>query len=126
MVTGQVLPNGPSNGTTHLPASAYADIASQALGADALVPAEISPGQRPFVGYDRERATYARLKPDLLIRAEGKYVVLVGDDLEGPVDTYEEALRVGWQRFGVGPLYVKQVQLEEQTVEANGDPSCQS
>ena len=58
--------------------------------------------------------------------ADGKYVVLVGDELEGPVDTYEEALRAGWQRFGLGPLYVKRLQSEDHTGGVTDDPSCPS
>jgi hypothetical protein len=98
----------------HLPLPAYVGIASLALRAEDLTPAETPPGERPFMGYDRERAAYARLRPELLDRAEGRYVVLVGDEIEGPVDTFEEALRAGWRRFGLGPLYVKQLLAEEQ------------
>jgi hypothetical protein len=110
----------------HLPWPAYAGIAALALPAEALAPVETPPGERPFVGYDRERAAYARLRPELLDRAEGRYVVLVGDEIEGPVDTFEEALRAGWRRFGLGPLYVRQIAAEEPAVEAAGDPSCPS
>ena len=49
--------------------------------------------RRPFVGYDRERATYERHKPDLLKTAEGQWVVIVGEDLVGPLESDEEALR---------------------------------
>jgi hypothetical protein len=97
-----------------------------ALRAEELAPAQAPPGERPFTGYDRERDAYARLRPALLKRAEWRFVVLVGDDIEGPVDTFEEALRAGWRRFGLGPLYVKQILAEEPTIEAVGDASCQS
>ena len=122
----QLLREGPTAAPVHLPSSAYADIASMALSAEALAPAVPPPGERPFLGYDRERAAYARLKPELVRHAWGKYVVLVGDDLEGPVDTYEAALQVGWHRFGLGPLYVKQVREEDQATETAGEFSCQS
>jgi hypothetical protein len=122
----QVLADGPSTTLAHLPLPAYADLASLALRAEALAPSETPQGQRPFVGYDRERSMYARLKPTLLRRAEGKYVVLVGEDLEGPVDTFEDALRAGWNRFGLGPLYVKQVLADEPTAEAIDNRSCRS
>src|SRR5205823_10797001 len=80
----------PISAPVHLPFPAYAEIASRALPAAALAPAKTPPGQRPFLGYDRERVAYARLQPGLLKTAEGKYVVLVGEDLEGPVDTFED------------------------------------
>lgn len=116
----------PLAASLHLPWPAYARIASLALRAEDLAPVETPSGVRPFVGYDHERAAYTRLRPELLERAEGRYVVLVGDEIEGPVDTFEEALSAGWRRFGLGPLYVKQIVAEEPAVEAVGDSSCQS
>jgi hypothetical protein len=69
--------------------------------------------RRPFAGFDRERATYERHKAELLRRAEGKYVVIVGDEVVGPLETDEEAERAGYARFGLGPLYIKQVLADE-------------
>ena len=58
----------------------------------------------PFAGFDRECETYARLKADLMGRAEGLYVVIQGEDVEGPVETYGDALRAGYRRLGsTGP-----------------------
>jgi uncharacterized protein (DUF433 family) len=84
---------------------------------------EVMPGgtsltRRSFRGYDRERETYERLKHELLTRAEGKYVVLVADAVEGPFESFPEARRAGYARFGPGPLYVKQVLAVEPVVEA--------
>ncbi len=77
-----------------------------------------APGQRrPFGGFDRERATYRRLKLDLLARVAGKYVVIVGDEFVGPLESHAEAERAGYERFGIGPLYVKHVVVEEPVVE---------
>ena len=77
-----------------------------------------APPRRPFTGFDRERETYERLKPELLARAEGRYVVVVGDAVAGPFETFGEARRVGYARFGSGPLYVKQVLAVDPVVEA--------
>lgn len=76
-----------------------------------------APARRPFVGFDRESAAYARLKPELLETAEGKYVAFVGDEMVGPMGAYDDALRAGYLKFGRGPLFVKQVRTEEQKVE---------
>jgi hypothetical protein len=65
------------------------------------------------VGFDRERATYERHKPELLRTAEGKWVVIVGDELVGPLESDEEAERAGYRRFGLGPQYIKQVLAQE-------------
>ena len=43
--------------------------------------------RRQFVGFDLEVATYVRLKPELLSSFKGKFVVIVGDEVEGPVET---------------------------------------
>jgi hypothetical protein len=69
--------------------------------------------RRPYLGFDRERATWERLKPELLRTAEGKFVVIVGDEIVGPLETDEDAERAGYARFGLGPLYIKQVLAEE-------------
>src|SRR4051812_9547280 len=68
---------------------------------------------RAFGGFDVERAAYEQLKPSLLAEAEGKFVVLVKRTWEGPFDTFEEAERAGYLRFGFGPLYIKRVAEEE-------------
>lgn len=117
---------GPPATPVHLPAPTVAAIAARALRAEDLAPAEAPPGQRPFVGFERERAAYARLEPALLARAAGQYVVLVGEEIEGPVDSFEDALRAGWRRFGLGPLYVQQVLAVGPVPAAAGDPSCRS
>ena len=77
--------------------------------------------ERPFTGFDRERATFARLKPDLLATIPGQFVVIVGDEVERPVATFGEAERAGYRRFGFGPLYIKQVLVEEPVGEISRD-----
>jgi hypothetical protein len=111
--------NSPGNAAgTSAGASADAGIGSDAAGAPG---ASTRSGSRPFTGFDRERAAYERLKLELLARAEGKYVVLVGEELEGPVDSFGDALRAGYRRFGRGPLYVKRVHSVESVVEVSRD-----
>ena len=73
--------------------------------------------RRPFTGFDLERVTYARLKPELLRSAEGKFVAIVGDEVVGPVESHADAERAGYERFGLGPLYIKQVLAEEPVAE---------
>jgi hypothetical protein len=75
-----------------------------AMPTDPGVPAE---ARRQFIGFDVEVATYARLKHELISRSPGKFVVIVGNEVEGPVDTFREALRSGYRRFGLGPLFVR-------------------
>jgi hypothetical protein len=77
--------------------------------------------RRQFTGFDLEVATYARLKPELISRFVGKFVVIVGNEVEGPVDSFREALRAGYRRFGLGPLFVKQILTVEPVVEVTRD-----
>jgi hypothetical protein len=74
-------------------------------------------GRRPFLGFDREQNAYARLKDELLARFEGKYVVFVGDDELGPFDSHTQAELAGYEKFGLGPLYIKRVQADEPAIE---------
>ena len=76
---------------------------------------------RPFVGFDVEAATYARLEPDWLARSPGKFVAIVGNQVEGPVDSFSEALRAGYRRFGLGPLFVKQILAADPVAEVTRD-----
>jgi hypothetical protein len=86
-----------------------------------------TPMHRPFTGFDSERATYERLEADLLRTAEGKFVVIVGDELVGPLETDEDAERAGYARFGLGPLFIKQVLAEEpMATVTRGIATCQT
>ena len=55
-------------------------------------PGSPTQARRPFIGFDLEAATYARIKPEWLSRSPGKFVAIVGDEVEGPAETFEEAL----------------------------------
>jgi hypothetical protein len=53
---------------------------------------------------------YEASKADLLREAEGRFVLIKGDSIAGVYDTYLDAAREGWRRFGNVPLLVKQIQ----------------
>jgi hypothetical protein len=72
--------------------------------------------RRAFIGFDRERATYERIKSELFTTAQGKFVVIVGDEFLAPIDNYDDALRAGYARFGPGPLYIREL-LDDQSIE---------
>ena len=96
----------PRKSLTHEPAMSIDTVPTRAPGY-----------RRPFVGFDRERTVFGRLKPELLASSRGRYVVLVGDEVVGPLDSHEEAERAGYIQFGLGPLYIKQIVDEEPVVE---------
>src|SRR5262249_61756097 len=68
---------------------------------------------RPFLGFDREKATYERIKPAMLEKAEGKWMTIVGEEVIGPFDDIADAERAGYRRFGPGPMYIRQVLAQE-------------
>lgn len=61
---------------------------------------------------DREIQTYEERKEELLAH-EGKYVVIHGEEIGGFYDTLDEALEAGYERFGLDPILVKQIEREE-------------
>lgn len=93
----------------------------EASGGEPPHPGVPTQARRPFTGFDLEAATYARLRSELLARSPGRFVVIVGDEVEGPVGTFGEALRLGYRRFGLGPLYVKQILAVEPVAEVTRD-----
>jgi hypothetical protein len=81
-----------------------------------------APAPAPFSGFDHERATYERHKANLLLSGEGRYVVIRDDEVVGPLESYGEALRAGYARFGLDhPFFVKQVWAEEPAVMVTRD-----
>lgn len=60
----------------------------------------------------KELATFERLKTELLKDA-GKFAVVHGDELAGVFDTYADALKAGYEKFGLSPFLVKQILQHE-------------
>lgn len=56
-----------------------------------------------------ELETYEKHR-DSLLGKEGKYVLIHGAEIAGLWDTYEDAIQAGYQKFGLGPFLVKQIQ----------------
>lgn len=44
----------------------------------------------------------------------GQFVLIHGTDVGGFFDSYEEALRAGYERFGLVPFLVKEVRRQQQ------------
>jgi hypothetical protein len=61
----------------------------------------------------REQAVYEAHLPGWLREHEADHVLIKGDDVVGFFSTRDEALAVGYARFGVVPLFVKQVAASE-------------
>jgi hypothetical protein len=106
--------------------SRASSIPTRSEGATPMQPISAIGPRRPYLGFDREREAYARAKGDLLIQAEGRFVVFVGDESVGPFDDFRSAYVAGRRRFGPGPLYIRQVLAEEPVFEPIGLEPCPS
>lgn len=59
-----------------------------------------------------ELATY-KSKLDELKQHEGKFVLIHGQDVAGVFDTYEDAIKDGYEKFALTPFLVKRIQSFE-------------
>jgi len=62
---------------------------------------------------EREITTYGRELPNLL-QHEGKFALIHGQEVAGVYASYEDALKVGYEKFGLEPFLVKRIQAVEQ------------
>lgn len=60
----------------------------------------------------KELARFQQLLPEL-IGEEGKFALIHGSDLVGTYQSYEDALKVGYDRFGLKPFLVKKINGSE-------------
>jgi len=64
------------------------------------------------VALEQEQKTYEQ-NLDRLKGQEGKFVLIRGDDVIGVYDTYQDALKAGYEQFKLLPFLVKQVRVVE-------------
>ncbi len=57
---------------------------------------------------EKELLTYSQKLPTLLAQ-QGKYVLIGGAEVIGVYDSYEDALKVGYEHFKLSPFLVKQI-----------------
>jgi hypothetical protein len=75
---------------------------------------------------EKELATYHANLPTLLDQ-EGRYVVIHGDQVASTWQTYEDALKAGYEHFGLEPFLVKQIRAVEPVhYLSRGIPTCRS
>lgn len=63
---------------------------------------------------EKELATFARLKADLLKTHEGKFALIHAEEFLGAFDSAENAYADGVKRFGKEPFLVKKVAAQEE------------
>lgn len=62
---------------------------------------------------EKELETYNKKLPELK-EHEGKYALISGENVVEVFNTYEDALKSGYDRFGLQPFLVKQIMAIEQ------------
>ncbi len=62
---------------------------------------------------ETELQFFAQQKPELLKYHEGKFALVVGQQLLGVFDTHEDAYKAGLARVGNRPMLIKQVVRQE-------------
>ena len=69
---------------------------------------------------ERELETYASHLPEL-VKETGKFVLIQDGEVEGTFDTYEDALKVGYDKFKLAPFLVKQIAPAERILSFSRD-----
>lgn len=62
---------------------------------------------------EKELQTYHR-ELSTLLQHEGKYVLIKVENVIDCFDSYEDAIKAGYARFGLDPFLVKKIQAVEQ------------
>ncbi len=57
----------------------------------------------------QELETYKRALPKLL-NDQGKFVLISGDEVVGVYTAYEDALSIGYEKFGIKPFLIKKIE----------------
>jgi hypothetical protein len=57
---------------------------------------------------ETELQTYQKRRAELLAH-EGKFVLIHGEEVAGIWDTYEDALKTGYEKYGLEPFMVKRI-----------------
>ena len=84
------------------------------------------PLQGSAMALEKELSVYNRHLIDLLAH-EGKFILVCGEAIEGPFETYEDALKSGYEGFGLVPFLVKQIRRAEPIHYFSRDlPLCRS
>lgn len=61
--------------------------------------------------FEQEKETYKRALPQLL-REPGRFALICGDQINA-YDTWRDACQVGYEKYGAGHFYVKEVKPME-------------
>ena len=74
--------------------------------------ASVRPAGKTAMPFEKELNVYDANLIDLLAN-EGKFVLIFGDEIGGIFDDYEEALKAGYEKYGLESFLVKQINRNE-------------
>jgi len=80
----------------------------------------------PYMALEKELETYKKLLPSLL-KDEGKFVLISGNELADVFAAYEDAIKSGYKRYGTDtPFLVRKIQSmpEVHYITRLGIPTC--
>jgi hypothetical protein len=63
---------------------------------------------------EKELTIYKSKLPELKEQNEGKFVLIHGDDVVDIFVSYEDAVKIGYERFKLEPFLVKKIEAIEQ------------
>ena len=63
---------------------------------------------------EREMETYRKRLPELKRENEGRFVLIQGEQVVDIFTSYEDALKVGYEKLGLDPFLVKKIEAVEQ------------
>jgi hypothetical protein len=63
---------------------------------------------------EKELEKYNKELDNFLLHHAGKYVLIIGDEVKGFFDGYEDALREGYKIVKSNPFFVRKIQGQEQ------------
>ncbi|HVW54586.1 MAG TPA: hypothetical protein VHC00_02780 [Rhizobiaceae bacterium] len=58
--------------------------------------------------FEKEIETYNKKLPELLNEV-GRFILIKGDEVVSTYDTYNDAVKAGYERFKLEPFFVKQI-----------------
>jgi hypothetical protein len=82
-------------------------------GSDSVVNSIILVRNRWIMALEKELETYKRELPTLAASSAGKFVLIQDSQVMGVFDTYADALKEGYEKFGLTPFLVKQINALE-------------
>lgn len=62
---------------------------------------------------EKELQTYRAKLPELRAKEQGKFVLIHGDEVVDLFATYDDAIKEGYQKFGLEPFLVKRIEAVE-------------